>query len=236
MKPFIKGPLHDMDVDEETLDLDSWQKPIPRESFQTIRNIGRIDQLEAGQTDLREAVKQIQTFIQSSSSPWATTKSWFAAAHLSGQEVDISLWEQAQLAMQPIGSSIGQIAPTYREKLSTVTKLFADLEEDFDDIPRRIVRCELLEKELAALEDSLEDEETEHFGWCVSLIRDVLDYNYAEKFTEAHLGLLKKGIDLIFDKGARCNKEDYQNLHKEFLQSGLALIPTTQKAIDKYGD
>ncbi len=246
MKRFTKGKLPDTDVGPENPNLDGWQKPIPKEFQQTLRNIGRIEQLETGQADIKKALYQILICLKSSS--WASPRSALTTDFPSWQNLPdtvhsisefvkgMSLLERAQLAIQPIGPAIDQILPPYHEKLTTVTKLFGELEEDFDDIARRITRCAVLEEELAALENSLGYEETQYLGWCVFLIRDILDYNFAEDLTETHLGLLKKAMGLVHDKGSDCNKEDYQNLHKEFLQTGLALIPTTQKAIDKYGD
>lgn len=245
MKRFTKRALFDRVVGPEKLDVDVWEKPVPKESSQTIRNVGRIEQLEAKLADLEQWL-EIVAHLQSSQ--WMTSRPSSRVQALSWREspgaVDIlfefdenlTLWEQAQPAIQPIGRAIEQIAQAYHEKLSIVTELFGDLEQDFDDVPRRIIRCELLEKELAGFEDSLEDDGTECLAWCVSVVRDVLDYNYAEELTETHLGLLKKAIGLIRDKALDCNKEDYQNLHKEFLEAGLALIPTSQKAIDNYGE
>lgn len=241
MKRFTNGKLLDKDVAAENLEVDGWQKPITtKESPQTIRNVGHIDQLAAGQADLWKNVKRIEQSVNYSWLFQRATRSHLPGPCISWQEAadavdiiygldeDVSLWQQAQLAIQPI-------APPYHEKLTTVTKLFGELEEDFDELPNRIVRCELLEKELSAFEESLEGDETECLAWCVSLIRDVLDYNNAENLTETYLGLLKRAIKLIAEKGPDCNKEDYKNLHKEFLEAGIALIPTTQKAIDRYG-
>ncbi len=245
MKRFTKGTLPDTDVGPEKTGLYVWEKPIPKEFQQTLRNTGRIEQLEAKQANIEQWLKTL-AYLQSPQ--WITPRASSRVQSLSWRKLanmpdivfeldeDVSLWERAQLAIQPIGPTIEQIASPCRENLSKITKLFSKLEEDFQDVPRRIVRCAVLEEELAALENSLEDEETEYLGWCVSLIRDVLDYNYPEDLTENHLGLLKNAIDLVHDKGSDCNKEDYQSLHKKFLQTGLALLPTTQKAIDKYGD
>jgi hypothetical protein len=151
-------------------------------------------------------------------------------------EDGLQLWMQAATLHEAMQFTFDEFTLPYHEKLSIVTKLLAELEEDFDDVAQRIVRCTLLEEELGRLEDFLEDDEAECLGWCVSLVRDVLDYNYPEDLAVTHVGLLKKALGLICDKGLDCNKEDYQNLHQEFLQAGLALIPTTQKAIEKYGE
>lgn len=252
MKRFTKGTLPDTDVEPEWKELDVWEKPVLKESPQTIRNVGRIEQLEAGQTENREKIEQILSFLaeigaqKTKKQVSSTFISWLLSKNITYRiswrtsdidfEEDLSLWERAQIDRQHKVRVIEQILPQYYDRLDKVKEIFTELEQDFNDIARRVARCEVLEEDLAVLENSLEVEETEYLGWCISLIRDVLDYNYAEDLNKQHLDLLKKGIDLIYNKELECDKEDYQNLHKEFLQSGLALIPTTQKAIDKYGD
>lgn len=217
------------------------------ESPQTIRNISRIEQLEAQQTDFDQRLKGFEeVLLHFQLSPWTSlgrhSPSWWKSVGMPDIIFERNYDLQSQGWVQIFKShrvpeSVSE-RPTipYHDELSTLTKLFRELKEDFDEVTRRIVRCELLEKRLATLESSLEDEETEYLGWCISLIRDVLDYNYAEDLTKTHLELLEKAIDLICKKGSNCNKGDYQDLHKEFLQAGAALIPTTQKAIDKYGE
>jgi len=164
--------------------------------------------------------------------------SWWKLADMPDPTLELEdglqLWLQAATLHETRQFIFGEFTLPYHEKLSTVTKLLAELEEDFDGVGRRFVRSTLLEEGLGRLEDSLEEDETECLAWCVSLIRDVLDYNYAEDLTQTHLGLLKKAIGLICEKGLDCNKEHYLNLHKQFLQSGLSLLPTSRKAIEKY--
>lgn len=247
MRNSIKDTLIDKEVLPEQTDLAAWEKHAQKESPQTIRNVGRIEQLEAKQVDL-ERLYKILISQHSKSSKWANKKLQLPTVHLPWQDVvdvdtvytlfdlekSISIWEQAQFAIQPIGPHTDQIEPYYDEKLSILTKLFAELEQDFEDIGRRIVRCTLLEEELGRLEDYLEDDEAECLCWCVSLVRDILDYNYPEDLSKSHIILFKKAIDLIYKKNINCNKQDYQDLHKTFLESGLALLPTSRKAIEKY--
>ncbi len=242
MKRFANSMSPDTDVGSEKSDLDVWQSLTPKEPPQTTRNTARIDQLEAGQEDIIKKLGQLEQIIHDLKSTKWVTKSHLFTVPFSWEEdakgiefdEDVNLWVQAQFATQTRGPAINHIVPPYQEKISTVTKLFGELEEDFDDIARRITRCAVLEEELGSFEDSLENEETESLASCISLIRDVLDYNYAEDLTHTHLALLKKAIELVCKKGVQCTKEDYQNLHKEFLQSALALLPTSRKAIEKY--
>jgi hypothetical protein len=122
----------------------------------------------------------------------------------------------------------------YAERFSELARFFSELKEDFQDIGLRIARCALLEEALGVLEDELEGEDSEYLGWCVSLSRDVLDYNYAEDLTTGGLDVLGRGIETICTKGLSCAREDYRDLHKEFLGAGLALLPTSRKAQEKY--
>ncbi len=241
MKRFTKGTLPDMDVGPENPNLDGWQKPIPKEFQQTLRNTGRIEQLEAKQADLEQwilAYSQLSQWITPRASLRVQSLSWRELANMPDivfeLDEDGSLWERAQLATQPMVSLSEQFRLSYQENLSKVTKLLADLEQDFDDVGRRLVMCTLLEEELGHLEDSLEDDDSEYLALCVSLVRDVLDYNYPEDITRNHLDLLKKAVEIIYNKGPSCSKQDYQDLHKTFLEAGLALLPTSQKAIEKY--
>ena len=233
------------DVDAEKLDITAWTDAAPRESRQTIRNVGRIEQLEAGQADFKRVVTQILNTIKSSRSTtrlpsFSFSPSWQSLAETADElfELDYegNIWGRVPFAVEPSGSVSEELPLPFQEDLSKTTKLLADLEQDFDDVGRRIVRCTFLEEELGRLEVSLEDEEAECLFWCVSLVRDVLDYNYPEDLDTNHLALLQKAVNLMHEKALGCTKQDYQDLHKEFLQEGLALVPTTKKAIDKYGD
>lgn len=247
MRNSIKDELIGKDLLSEQTDLTAWEKPTHKESPQTIRNVGRIEQLEAKWADLEQLYQNLISHI-STSSKWENKKLQLTTEYLPWKDVvdtatlykvfDIekskSIWAQALFATKPIGANIDQIEAYYDEKFSTLKKLYAELEKDFEDVGRRIVRCTLLEEELGQIEDSLEGDEAVYLCWCVILVRDVLDYNYPEKLSKSHLGLFKKAIDLIYNKNINCNKQDYQSLHKAFLKAGLDLLPTSQKAIEKY--
>ena len=233
------------EVCSEIPDIEAWKTHIHDQFNLVLRTTSRVEQLEAGHADVKETLDQILTYLRSSH--WASRRSPLTNSTLSWREPagtpditlevedSLRLWLQATTSKKPVEFTFKQLPLPSRESLSKIAKLFGELEEDFDDLPNRIIRCELFEKGLSDFENSLEGDETECLAWCVSLMRDVLDYNNAENFTKTHLGLLKKAIKLISEKGPTCSKEDYKNLHKEFLEAGIALIPTTQKAIDKYG-
>ncbi|MCK4786568.1 MAG: hypothetical protein KAV87_22605, partial [Desulfobacteraceae bacterium] len=113
MRRFIKRISPDTGVGAEDPEL-VWH--------QTLRSIGRIEQLEAKEDDLRKKFRQIQQILKySGSSQWATTESQFPTPHLSWQEVaeapdvffefdeDVGSWEPAQLVKQPVGPAIDRI-------------------------------------------------------------------------------------------------------------------------------
>ena len=241
MKRSVKLLSRGKDVDLESQKSNIWENRMRNQFAQTLRNTGRIEQLEAGQADIRELFKAILTqqwpyIVKSPGHVHAGL--WFGSDEnldtIEEQQEDIEHWKPVRAIMEAATVTIVRPMLLYEEKLSAINMLYGELEENFAEIPCRIALCSLTEKELASLEELLEDEETEYLAWCVSLIRDVLDYNYAEALEEAHLELLKKAIDLICKNGTNCNKEDYQGLHKEFLESGLTLVPISQKAIDNY--
>ena len=246
MKRFVKPLSRGRDVDLESQESNIWEDRMRNQFTQTLRNTGRIEQLEAGQADIRELFKAIlsQRWLSHraivKSSRLVHGELWSGSAEtldtIEEQQEDIEHWKHIWADMAGKIVDIGRLTFPYEEKLSTINTLYCEIEENFAEVPRRIALCALMEIELAALEELLEDEEAEYLAWSVSLIRDVLDYNYAEDFKKAHLILLKKAIDLIFMNGTNCNKEDYQHLHKEFLESGLTLLPISQKAIDNYED
>lgn len=244
MKTSSPRILRGMDAGSETPAQEVWEKYVGHEFGQILRNTGRIEQLEARQDDVKKKVEYILTYLQSS--PWTSPKTPFSTAYLSWRgirdtpdtifelEEDLSLWMQTTTEEEMPKIALEQLTLQYRKSLSKISKLFSELEEDFEDIGRRIVRCTLLEEELGRIEDSLEDDEAECLCWCVSLVRDILDYNYPEDLSKSHIILFKKAIDLIYKKNINCNKQDYQDLHKAFLEAGLALLPTSRKAIEKY--
>ena len=113
---------------------------------------------------------------------------------------------------------------------------FKKLEEDFSDFSNRIVWCNELKNCLSKFEEELEEYDTKYLSWFVSTLRDVFSYNYAETITEEQLGLLKNGIETIYEKQENCAKDSFAEYHLQLVESGLSLLPTTQKAIDEFGE
>ncbi|OHB63723.1 MAG: hypothetical protein A2168_04770 [Planctomycetes bacterium RBG_13_50_24] len=246
MKRVLKHLSNGKYVDLESQESDIWEDSMRNQYAQTLRNTGRIEQLEAGQADIRELVKAIL------SQRWPSHRavvqyshitppvSWSAFAEsldiIEKQHENVDYWSRIRADMEDKIVVIERTTLPFEEKLSAIKILYCELEENFAEIPHRVALCAVMEKELAAVEELLEGEEIEYLAWCVSLVRDVLDYNYAETLESSHLKLLEKAIDLICNKGMNCDKEDYRGLHKEFLESRLTLVPISQKAIDNYED
>jgi len=113
---------------------------------------------------------------------------------------------------------------------------FEKLEEDFSDFSNRIVWCDELKNCLSKFEEELEEYDAKYLSWFVSTLKDVFSYNYAETITEEQLDLLKNGIETIYEKQENCDKDSFAEYHLQLVESGLSLLPTTQKAIDEFGE
>lgn len=113
---------------------------------------------------------------------------------------------------------------------------FGKLEEDFSDFSNRIVWCNELKNCLSKFEEELEEYDAKYLFWFVSTLKDVFSYNYAETITEEQLDLLKDGVETIYEKQGNCDKDSFTEYHLQLVESGLSLLPTTQKAIDEFGE
>ncbi len=113
---------------------------------------------------------------------------------------------------------------------------FKKLEEDFSDFSNRIVWCDELKNCLSKFEEELEEYDAKYLSWFVSTLKDVFSYNYAETITEEQMDLLKNGIETIYEKQEKCDKASFAEYHLQLVESGLSLLPNTQKAIDEFGE
>jgi len=113
---------------------------------------------------------------------------------------------------------------------------FEKLEEDFSDFSNRIVWCDELKNCLSKFEEELEEYDAKYLSWFVSTLKDVFSYNCAETITEEQLDLLKNGAETIYEKQGNCDKDSFAEYHLQLVESGLSLLPTTQKAIDEFGE
>lgn len=177
----------------------------------------KFDQIEAEVRDIKDK----QVFLSS----------LFGQALISGliQKVKIDEWERqipfkSMSVFRPIDIPLN------------IRSTFEKLNEDFSDFSNRIVWCNELKNCLSKFEEELEEYDVKYLSWFVSTLKDVFSYNYAETITKAQLDLLKKGIEIIYDKQENCDKDSFAEYHLQLVESGLSLLPTTQKAIDEFGE
>ena len=113
---------------------------------------------------------------------------------------------------------------------------FEKLKEEFSDFSNRILWCNELKNCLSKYEEVLEEYDAKYLSWFVSTLKDVFSYNYVETITEAQLDLLRNGIEIIYEKQGNCDKDSFAEYHLQLVESGLSLLPNTQKAIDEFGE
>lgn len=119
---------------------------------------------------------------------------------------------------------------------SNIKNSFKKLVEDFDNISNRIAWCKELEINLSKLEEELEQYDAKYLSWLVSSLKDIFTYNYAEEITETQLDLLRNGVNMIYEEQENCDKKTFEEYHLQLVESGLALLPTTEKAIKEFGE
>ena len=117
-----------------------------------------------------------------------------------------------------------------------IKHIFNQLEINFSKRNKRQAWCDNLAKYLLKFEDELEDQNAKYLLWFVSTLRDVFTYNYAKSITQEQLDLLRNGIEIIYKEKENCSKEAFEEYYGELLETGIALLPTTQKAIDEFGE
>jgi len=113
---------------------------------------------------------------------------------------------------------------------------FEKLKEEFSNFSNRILWCNELKNCLSKFEEELEEYDAKYLSWFVSTLKDVFSYNYAETITEEQLDLLKNGVETIYEKQEKCDKDSFAEYHLKLVESGLSLLPNTQKAIDELGE
>jgi len=145
------------------------------------------------------------------------------------EEGEINVWKR-QILSQPI------LVFRLIEIPLNIRTTFKKLEEDFSDFSNRIVWCNELRNCLSKFEEELEEYDAKYLSWFVSTLKDVFTYNYAETMTKEQLDLLKNGVETIYKKQGNCDKDSFAKYHLQLVESGLSLLPTTQKAIDEFGE
>ncbi len=72
--------------------------------------------------------------------------------------------------------------------------------------------------------------------WAVSTIRDVIAYNEHEVLAGMPLDRIERELLLIETKEADYSKENFMAFHKDLIEMDIPTMPTTAKAIRRYGD
>ncbi len=106
-------------------------------------------------------------------------------------------------------------------------------EDDFSDLTDRLEWCNRLKICLLGFE---ENHEEKYLLWFISTINDVFSYNDISKLTEEQLKLVQEGIKIIYKQKENCDKESFKKYHLRLVESDITLLPTSQKAIDEFGE
>lgn len=123
------------------------------------------------------------------------------------------------------------------KKMQSVVEAYQQLEHDFDDIDRRFIRCGCLERKLGDLERRVQkDESTRYLRWTIANLRAALNFNYTDQLDKANLILLGDTIEIITQKGAALSPDQCHDIRRQFLDSGLSLLPTSERAIKEFGN
>ncbi len=72
-------------------------------------------------------------------------------------------------------------------------------------------------------------DDAKYLGWFIATIRDILAYN---EYNKIDLDMILKCFDEV-ENNIPFTKEAYDKVHKILLDSGLSLLPTTDKIIAK---
>ena len=72
--------------------------------------------------------------------------------------------------------------------------------------------------------------------WTISTIRDILSYNEHEILVGKPLDRIEKELLIIEEKKIDYSSDDFEKFFSDLLELGISLLPTTEKAIKKFGD
>ena len=115
------------------------------------------------------------------------------------------------------------------ENPKKLAKVTAQILAKDDKALQEIVEAYLAEDERIQLKEQIQALE-----WFISTLSDVFDYN---EFSIIPLDLIQKWLGLVVVKSQDIfTKEMYQKIHLEILESGLVTLPTSNKAIQLYGE
>jgi len=70
--------------------------------------------------------------------------------------------------------------------------------------------------------------------WTISTIGDIFSYNEHELLVGNALDRIEKELFLIEEKEINYSKNDFNIFHSDMIEMGIAILPTTEKAIRKF--
>ena len=111
-------------------------------------------------------------------------------------------------------------------------KLFC-LDIDFSDLIDRIMWCSGVKKCSLILKET---QSSKYSLWFISTINDIFSYNDISKLTEKQLKLVQEGIKIIYEQKENCSKDSFEEYYLQLCESEITLLPTSQKAIDEFGE
>ena len=142
----------------------------------------------------------------------------------------IALVDQGRLEL---GKSARRIMG--RELEYEALDMIEELLNEVDDMPGEIAFSRLkqsakdLMQEFKDLRTATTSDNEKYLGWFIATIRDTLAYNEYDKID---LDMISKCFDEVED-AEPFTKEAYEKIHARIDASGLSLLPTTDKIIDK---
>ena len=72
--------------------------------------------------------------------------------------------------------------------------------------------------------------------WAVTTIRDIIAYNEHEVLVGMPLDRIERELILIETKEAEYSKKNFMEFHKDMVDMGITSLPTTEKAIRRFGE
>ncbi len=107
------------------------------------------------------------------------------------------------------------------------------IEEDFSDLIDRLEWCNRLKICLLSFGESCKEK---YLLWFISTINDIFAYNSITDMTNSQLKLIQVGLKIIYKQKENCSKDSFEEYYLQLCESEITLLPTSQKAIDEFGE
>lgn len=114
--------------------------------------------------------------------------------------------------------------PTEGDNIKVCAGLLIELEKGV------LLACNLIDSHAEKMQEV--EGLNEILLWYLGTFADIFDYN---EYSQIDLDLIARELKLI-ENLEKPTREMYQKFHLRIIESGLATLPTTEKAIKKYGN